>query len=80
MMELWIFDLDEHDIDKFISQDTDRYARILRPATDKDPTVDLIIKVKTFAVDSEHLIFEFPNNGILAVQVPSFHYHKIEVM
>lgn len=79
MMQLWIFDLDEHDIDKFISQDTDRYARILRPATDQDPTVDLIIQVRTFAVDDNHLIFEFPNNGILAVQVPSFHYHKIEV-
>lgn len=79
MMQLWIFDLDEHDIDKFISQDTDRYARILRPATDQNPTVDLIVQVRTFAVDYNHLIFEFPNNGILAVQVPSFHYHKIEV-
>ena len=72
--------LDEKMIDKFNCQESDVYARIIRPAVSYDPTVDLLIKVRTVAVDSNKIIIEFPNGAGLVVNVPNFHYHKIEVV
>lgn len=80
MMQIIINSLDYKVIDRLICQDSDMYARIIRPDSEEDPTVDVAIHIKTFAVDSEHLIIEFPNNSVLAINLPSFHYHTIEVL
>lgn len=72
--------LDEKMIDKFICQESDVYARIIRPAASKDPTVDLLIKVRAVTVDSNKITIEFPNGAGFVVNVSNFHYHKIEVV
>lgn len=79
-MEIIINSLDENIIDNFICQDSDRYARIIRPATDNDRTVDLIIRVRTVAVTPEAIVLDFPNGSIFSVNCSSIHYHKIEVL
>lgn len=79
-MDITIYDLIETAIDKFINQDGDIYSRIVRPATDLNRTVDLLITVRTFAVDSQNIIIEYPNNSVVAIKLPSCNYHKIEVM
>lgn len=79
-MDITIYDLIETSVDKFISQDADLYCRIIRPATDLNHTVDLLITVRTFAVDSNNIIIEYPNNSVVAIKLPSCNYHKIEVM
>ena len=79
-MEIIIHSLIESAIDTLICDDIDRYASLDRRATVEDNTVDLRVRVRTVAIDGSHLIFEFPNGSILAVNLPSTHYHKIEVM
>ena len=79
-MDMTIFDLHEDMIDRFISQDTDLYSRVIRQATNLDPTLDLLIHIRTFAVDNNHIIIEFPNGNVLAVDISASHYHKIEAM
>ena len=79
-MDLFIYDLAVDMVDRFINQDTDRFGRITRKESEFHNTVDLVINVKTVAVDSEHLIIEFPNGNVCAINVPSDHYHKMEIM
>lgn len=79
-MDITIYDLLEKEIDKFINQDGDLYSRVIRKATDLNPTVDLQISVRTFAVDSNYLIIEYPNSSVVAIKLLSCNYHKIEVM
>lgn len=79
-MEIIIHSLIESAVDKFISGDIDRYATLDRCATAEDNTVDIRIRVRTVAIDDNHIIFEFPNGSVLAVNIPSTHYHKIEVL
>ena len=79
-MEIIITDLLENQVDKFINQDTDIYGKVIRSATENNRTVDLVIKVKTFAVDNNHMILEYPNTNIVAVAISSCMYHKIEVI
>ena len=78
-MDMTIYDLASCQLDKFINQDTDLYGRVVETYTHED-TVDLLINIKTVAVDDHHIIIEFPNNAICAIPVDSFNYHKIEVM
>lgn len=79
-MDITIFDLSVEDIDSFISQDTDRYARIVRKESSHNPTVDLLINVKGITITENALAITFPDNNILFVKIPSNHYLKIEVM
>lgn len=79
-MDITIYDLLENEIDKFINQDGDLYSRVIRKATDLVRTVDLQISVRTFAVDCNNLIIEYPNSSVVAIKLPSCNYHKIEVM
>ena len=79
-MQIFIKSLDEKMIDKFICQESDVYARIIHPATLNDPTVDLLIRVRSVAVDNNKITIEFPNGAGFVVNVSSFHYHKIEVL
>lgn len=79
-MDITIYDLIETAIDKFINQDGDIYSRIIRPATDLNHTVDLLITVRTFAVDTNNIIIEYPNGTVVAIKLLSCNYHKIEVM
>ena len=79
-MEIIIHSLIESAIDTLICDDIDRYASLDRCATDEDNTVDLRVRVRTVAIDDSHIIFEFPNGSVLAVNLPSTHYHKIEVL
>lgn len=79
-MDLRIIELIESAVDKFINQDSDIYAHIDREATSLNPTVDMCITVRTVAVDSSHIIIEYPNGNVLAVNLPSCNYLKIEVM
>ena len=79
-MEIIITDLLESEIDKFINQDADLYGKVIRSATENNHTVDLVVKVKTFAVDSNHMILEYPNTNIVAIPISSCMYHKIEVL
>ena len=79
-MDVTIFDLFVEDIDSFISQDTDRYARIVRKETEHNPTVDLLINVKGVTVTENAIAITFPDNNILFVKISSNHYLKIEVM
>ena len=79
-MEIIINSLNDKIIDNFICQETDRYARIIRRSTDEDPTVDLLIKVRTVAVTPEAIVLDFPNGSLFSVNCPSIHYHKIEVI
>lgn len=79
-MEIIITDLLENEIDKFINQDTDLYGKVTRSATENNRTVDLVVKVKTFAVDNNHMILEYPNTNIVAISISSCMYHKIEVL
>lgn len=79
-MEITITDLLENQVDKFINQDTDIYGKVIRSATENNHTVDLVIKAKTFAVDNNHMIIEYPNINIVAVAISSCMYHKIEVI
>lgn len=78
-MDITIYDLVEDKLDDFISQDTDRYGRVtsVHPL---EHTVDLLINVNSVAVDDHRMIIEFPNKGILVVDIPINYYHKIEVM
>ncbi len=79
-MEIIINSLDIESIDLFINQDFDIYARIIRKETPKDPTVDLLVRVRAVEIDSNHLVVLFPNNSVASLNLPSFHYHKIEVI
>ena len=79
-MEIIINSLDVHAIDLFINQDFDVYARIIRRETPKDPTVDLLVRIRAIEVDNNHLVVLFPNNSVASVNLPSFYYHKIEVL
>lgn len=79
-MDITIYDLSEEVIDRFITQDTDRYGRIIRRASEFNKTVDLLINVKAFSVNEEHIFIEFPNGNQLLVPVQSNYYHKIEVL
>lgn len=79
-MDITFYDLIETAVDKFINQDADLYGRIIRKATDLNHTVDLQLTVRTFAVDSNNVIIEFPNNSVVAINLPSCDYLKVEVM
>ena len=80
-MEIIINSLDETVIDQFTVGDLDRHMRIIRPATEEDPTVDLYInRLRTFAVTPEAIVLDFATGEILSVNVPNFRYHKIEVL
>ena len=79
-MDIFIYDLDVNSVDKFINPDTDQYGRITRKETDVDQTVDLLINVKTVAIDENFIIVEYPNGNGAVFPVSSCHYHKIEVL
>lgn len=79
-MDIIIKDLNVDAVDKFISQDADRYGRVTRKETRYDHTVDLLFNVRHFGVDEDRLIFVFPNEGSLVVPVSQNEYLKIEVM
>lgn len=88
-MDITIYDLVASEVDKLITHDSDIYGRSIRPGfameapnpEDREPqTVDLLFNVTAFAVDSHHIILEFPNGNILAAPLESYNYHKIEVM
>lgn len=79
-MDITIYDLDLSIIDMLISQDTDRYARIVRKETEYNQTVDLLISVKGITITANALAITFPDDNILFAKVPLNHYHKIEVM
>lgn len=79
-LDLFIYDLSENLIDFFINQDTDRYGRITRQATECNKTVDMVINVKTVALDASRLIIEYPNGNTCTINVPSNHYHKMEIL
>lgn len=79
-MDLTIYDLIESAVDKFINQDSDIYARIIRKPSKHDMTVDLLINVRTVAIDDSHIIIEYPNGAVAAINIPSCNYLKIEVM
>ena len=79
-MDITIYDLSEEVLDRFINQDTDRYGRVVRRASEFNKTVDLLINVKAFSVNEEHIFIEFPNGNQLLVPVQSNYYHKIEVL
>lgn len=78
-MDMTIYDLAENQIDKFINQDTDLYGRVVSTHP-LEHTVDILVNIKTVAVDGHYIIIEFPNNNICAIPVDSYNYHKIEVM
>lgn len=78
-MEIIIHTLVESAVDKFITGSEDRYMRVV-PSEQGHNTVDLYIKAKTVAVDSDHIIIEFPNSTVLAINIPSVNYYKIEVL
>lgn len=80
MLDITIYDLIESAVDKFIGQDGDIYGRIIRPVSKFNNTVDLQLTVRTFVVDGNNLIIEYPNNCLVAIKLPSCNYHKIEVM
>lgn len=80
MLQIIIKSLDINKVDDFVCQDTDLYARIMRDATIEDPTVDLIVQIRAVEIDDDHIVFLFPNNCVLAVNIPSFHYHMVEVL
>lgn len=80
VMDIFIYDLDVNMVDKFINPSTDLYGRIVRKESERDRTVDLLINVRAVAIDDNHIIMEYPNNAVCVVNIPSFHYHKIEVM
>lgn len=78
-MNIVIRDLAENDIDSFITQDSDIYAKV----THHDTTyaiLDLTINVKSVMITKNMVSIRFPNDGILTVQIDSSHYHKIEVI
>lgn len=79
-MDITIYDLSEEVLDRFINQDTDRYGRVVRRASEFNKTVDLLINVKAFSVNEEHIFIEFPNGNSLLVPISSNYYHKIEVL
>lgn len=79
-MDLRIIELIETAVDKFINQDSDIYAHIDREPGRYNPTVDMTISVRTVAVDSNHIIIEYPNGNVVAINLPSCNYLKIEVM
>lgn len=79
-MDITIYDLIENAVDKFINPSSDLYGRIIREATDLEHTVDLQLTVRTFAVDSSHIIIEYPNDSVVAINIPSCEYLKIEVL
>lgn len=79
-MDITIYDLAVDDIDLFICSDTDRWGRIVRKESKSNPTVDLLINVKGFAVTENAIAITFPDDNIMFVKIASNHYLKIEVM
>lgn len=79
-MDITIFSLDLSIIDKLTTQDMDIYSRVIRKATDYDPTCDLLINLAGLTVTEHHMLFTFPNGNQFFIEVPSNYYHKIEVM
>lgn len=80
-MEIIINSLDETVVDEFAHGDLDRFVRIIRPATEEDPTVDVCInRLRTIAVTPEAIVLDLANDTIISVNIPSFRYHKIEVL
>lgn len=79
-MDLTIYDLIESAVDKFINQDSDFYAHVIRKPSRFNQTIDLLISVRTVAIDDNHIIIEYPNGAVTAINIPSCNYHKIEVM
>ena len=79
-MDLTIYDLIESAIDKFINQDSDIYAHIIRKPSKFEQTVDLLITVRTVAIDDNHIIIEYPKGAVAAINIQSCNYHKVEVM
>lgn len=80
-MEAKINSLDVHSVDNFINLSLDRFMSVEREATHSDPTVDILVThLRTFAVTSESIVLDFSNGSIFVVNVPSFHYHSIEVL
>lgn len=80
MMDLTIYNLIESSVDKFINQDSDIYARIVREPSKFEPTVDILMSVRTVAIDDSHVIIEYPNGAVAAINIPSCNYLRIGVM
>lgn len=80
MMDLTIKCLDLNDIDKIIDQDADTYARIVRKETTYDLTVDILITVEFVAIDESRIFICYPNKCYRLLDIPSNHYHKIELL
>ena len=79
-MNILIRNLYEPSLDKFINQDSDRYAHIDRYADDTDDTLDLYINMRTIAVDENHIIIEYPNGNTTVIEISEDDYSKIEVL
>ena len=79
-MDVTIKDLYEPALDKFINQDTDRFGRITRKATDHDRTVDLLINVDAITVGDHFISIKYPNGNIAFIPCKSDNYLKVEVM
>lgn len=79
-MDIFIYDLDLNSVDKITNDDTDRFGRITRKETELNHTVDMLINVRTVAIDDNYIVVEYPNGNAGVFNIPSFHYHKIEVL
>lgn len=79
-MDIFIYDLTVSASEKFINTDAERYGRITRKETEHNHTVDMLINARTVAIDDNFIIVEYPNGTATAYNIPSCHYHKIEVL
>lgn len=79
-MDITIHDLYEPVLDNFINQDTDRYGRVTRKATEHNHTVDLLINVTGICINDDGISLRYPNENIAFIPCKSENYLKIEVM
>lgn len=81
MLNVRIIDFDMSIIDNLISPSMDIYASVDESSVDdNDDTATVTVNVKTVAVTEETIVFDLPDGSIFVAQVPSNHYHKIEVI
>lgn len=79
-MDITIYDLYEPVLDNFINQDTDRYGRVIRKATEHNRTVDLLINISAICIDDNGISIRYPNGNGAFIPCKSENYMKIEVM
>ena len=79
-MHISIYDIISNEAEKLLSYECARYATITRNPTPSDDTFDIELTVRAISVDSSNIVFTFPNSDIVAVNIPSVNYHRIEVL